>query len=385
MPLYSAQANSPQTTISANITNSATTISVVDGSVLPSAPNLLTLGFNTNAPETVLMTSKSGNTLTVTRNIEGINKAWNTGTSIARVFTAKDYNDMKTVVELTQTGLATEVITRGDADTLLQAQIDLIDAVLETHQGNMFKSIYDPNEIEADAFNMDNMVESDSKKILTSEERVLMNQSLYKISNDFAGYGTGALLPWTSSVSNNGAISINSSSANGNHFGVYQYVTGTTFGAVCMLQINFSYFKLTGKEKTTIIFKTGTVVDLVERITGFHNAGKGVYCKTVDGIIKGTTVDDNGTSETATSYLLSVSTWYRLEIKMNNDATLAIFTLYADDSDTILWTDVLSENIYKAYGVGYLDRCEYKAIGSYTRLSDVDYIDVVLPSLRKTF
>lgn len=65
--MYPAQANSPETSLSGALTAAGTTVSVMDGSVLPDAPNLLTIGAGGNTAETVLMTAKDGNTLTVER------------------------------------------------------------------------------------------------------------------------------------------------------------------------------------------------------------------------------------------------------------------------------------------------------------------------------
>ena len=42
--MYPAQANSPETSLSGALTAAGTTVNVVDGSVLPEAPNLLTIG-----------------------------------------------------------------------------------------------------------------------------------------------------------------------------------------------------------------------------------------------------------------------------------------------------------------------------------------------------
>lgn len=65
--MYPAQANSPETSLSGALTAAGTSVTVNDGSVLPSAPNLLTIGADSSAAETVLMTAKSGNVLTITR------------------------------------------------------------------------------------------------------------------------------------------------------------------------------------------------------------------------------------------------------------------------------------------------------------------------------
>ena len=75
--MYPAQANSPETSLSGALTAAGTTVNVVDGSVLPEAPNLLTIGADGSTAETVLMTAKNGNVLTVTRAQNGTTaRAW---------------------------------------------------------------------------------------------------------------------------------------------------------------------------------------------------------------------------------------------------------------------------------------------------------------------
>ena len=94
--MYPAQANSPETSLSGALTAAGTTVNVVDGSVLPEAPNLLTIGADGSTAETVLMTAKSGNVLTVTRAQNGTTaRAWSAGDVIARYFTAADQTAMQ--------------------------------------------------------------------------------------------------------------------------------------------------------------------------------------------------------------------------------------------------------------------------------------------------
>ena len=94
--MYPAQANSPETSLSGALTAAGTTVNVVDGSVLPDAPNLLTVGADGSTAETVLMTAKSGNVLTVTRAQNGTTaRAWSAGDVIARYFTAADQTAMQ--------------------------------------------------------------------------------------------------------------------------------------------------------------------------------------------------------------------------------------------------------------------------------------------------
>ena len=104
--MYPAQANSPETSLSGALTAAGTTVNVVDGSVLPEAPNLLTIGAD-GSTETVLMTEKNGNVLTVTRAQNGTTaRAWSAGDVIARYFTAADQTAMQENIKKLNEGKA---------------------------------------------------------------------------------------------------------------------------------------------------------------------------------------------------------------------------------------------------------------------------------------
>ena len=105
--MHPAQANSPETSLSGALTAAGTTVNVVDGSVLPEAPNLLTIGADGSTAETVLMTAKSGNVLTVTRAQNGTTaRAWSAGDVIARYFTAADQTAMQENIKKLNEGKA---------------------------------------------------------------------------------------------------------------------------------------------------------------------------------------------------------------------------------------------------------------------------------------
>ncbi|SDD26602.1 hypothetical protein [Paenibacillus sp. cl123] len=71
LPMYSAVVNSPQTELPSGINATQTTVPVVNASLLPPAPNLVTIGTDESA-ETILYTGISSNTLTgVTRAFQG--------------------------------------------------------------------------------------------------------------------------------------------------------------------------------------------------------------------------------------------------------------------------------------------------------------------------
>ncbi len=132
--MYAPQVNSPATTLSANISSSATSISVLSGATLPAAPNLLVIGGDTENAETVLMTAKSGNTLTVVRGVQGTARAWNSGATIARLFTAKDLADVQTNIAALNSGKAEQ--------TDLAAAEDRIDDIYASSASGPIASYY---------------------------------------------------------------------------------------------------------------------------------------------------------------------------------------------------------------------------------------------------
>lgn len=99
MTLYQAQTNSPSTTLVQAVLAEDNTIYLADTSVFSGLPlpNLLTLGWDTDHAETVIVTVfGSGGATSVTRGADGTAQAWDMGTQVARVFTALDWNSMIT-------------------------------------------------------------------------------------------------------------------------------------------------------------------------------------------------------------------------------------------------------------------------------------------------
>lgn len=96
LTLYAAQTNSPATELFGDVDASTTTIYVKEGDILPKeVPFLLTLGFDTSESETVLVTAANGDELTVVRGVDGPALSWVANTKCARMFTAKDLNDVQ--------------------------------------------------------------------------------------------------------------------------------------------------------------------------------------------------------------------------------------------------------------------------------------------------
>ena len=207
--MYEAQANSPGTTLTVTITSSDTSISLQNASILPDAPNLLTIGYNTNSPETVLMTAKDGDTITVERNVEGSNKAWNAGVSIARVFTAKDYNDMLTALESLQTEVSgfassidSEASTRASKDIELEDLINTVSNLDQLTIGNHLNDTSNPHSVgktDVGLGNVDNTadmnkpVSNNQLTALNAKQATLVSGTNIKTINNQSILGVGNL------------------------------------------------------------------------------------------------------------------------------------------------------------------------------------------------
>lgn len=97
MTLFKPQAGSPSTSLVNAITDTQTEIEVVDVTILPDPPNILTLTSNDNF-ETIIYNGidEAGNLLqNITRGVEGTAQSWESGTTISRLFTAKDLLDLQ--------------------------------------------------------------------------------------------------------------------------------------------------------------------------------------------------------------------------------------------------------------------------------------------------
>ena len=115
--MYPPQANTPETSLSGALTAAGTTVNVVDGTMLPDAPNLLTIGADGSTAETVLMTEKSGNVLTVVRGQDGTTaRAWSAGDVIGRYFTAADQKAMQDNITALNNGKTEKVTSPTDGN-----------------------------------------------------------------------------------------------------------------------------------------------------------------------------------------------------------------------------------------------------------------------------
>ena len=134
LTMYNGKVNSPKTQLDGAITDSQTTMNVLDASVLPVAPNICTIGTGDDA-ETVSYSDITGNVVTIARAFEGVAKAWDSGTIVARNFTHYDYDALKDNVGELETN-------QGDLTTLTTTEkSNLVGAINETNNRNRISFI----------------------------------------------------------------------------------------------------------------------------------------------------------------------------------------------------------------------------------------------------
>ncbi len=145
--MYKGIPNSPEATLTSDINASQTTITVSDTNIIPEVPNILVIGGNTDNPETVKVTGKNGNTLTVERGFQGVPKSWEAGTIVARNFTEYDYNALKENIETLWNSKAekTDIPTKvsqleNDKNYVTQEELG------NAGYGDMVKSVYDKDD-----------------------------------------------------------------------------------------------------------------------------------------------------------------------------------------------------------------------------------------------
>ena len=160
---YPAAVNSKATVTMGVLDQVTTIVEVLDATVLPEAPNLLVLGTDQTA-ETVLMTARENNTLTIQRAVQGIAKSWPAGTQIARNFTGKDWDDMRSNVE----AIATKILGLTASDVGAVRMID-------SNSMGSFSTLLDvANSLEhGGSFTIDN-----SLSVVTAEDYPVTNKEM---------------------------------------------------------------------------------------------------------------------------------------------------------------------------------------------------------------
>jgi len=291
-----------------------------------------------------------------------------------------------------------QILTANQSITILQAGLTANDTAISTLQANVSANTTAISALQISVSanttaisTLQANVENNSNSISANDTAIsTINTSLtemsHKVCSDFFYDAAAATSPWAPVAIASGT-KINLSGTQ-KHPGVLQLQSSTSANSGIVHRLALNCFLLAGSESTTETFKTADSQTTITRRMGFHNSvdssapADGVYAKIVDGTLTGQTSNNSTGSTTATNYALANGTYYRLKIVLNSNATLATFTLYADDSDTVLWTDTLSTNIPTARATGHADVCTSSGTTAIT-LGYLDYMDIVLPHTRK--
>ena len=133
LPMYPGVANSPETFLKEALTIDGTIMYLADGSVLGEIPTLAVIGEGQQA-ETVLVTStRSDGGYAIERGVEGPQKAWTKATNVARNWTNKDYEALRSNVTAINTEVETKVdkvagkgLSTNDYNDAAKAKVDAI-------------------------------------------------------------------------------------------------------------------------------------------------------------------------------------------------------------------------------------------------------------------
>jgi len=173
------------------------------------------------------------------------------------------------------------------------------------------------------------------------------------IENDF--YSTTAFSALAGSALSSGSIS--TSAGEPNHPGVVTLLDSTTANGGYKLTTYSSSIRLAGTERGEFVFKFGTLRSGLIVNLGFFDTTTAadstdlvcLHFTGATGRLTGGTRADATFGTTATYYSPTAGVWYRGVVELNSNATLATFTLYAENG-SVLWTDTLSSYIPTASG-----------------------------------
>ena len=196
---------------------------------------------------------------------------------------------------------------------------------------------------------LEGLTDDDHPQYLTRTDAELFDRD-----QDFlASAATGTVLaPWIETVITSGTLT--SVAGNADHPGVHRIASGAAAGSGAYVLTRSISMLLAGLESFDAWVNLPTVAAVLVRL-GFldtataADATDGVYLEIAQvGGVNGTTVGKTAAagvrSTSATSYVLSAGTWYRLTCELDATAALATFTI-RDAAGATLWTDTLAANI----------------------------------------
>ncbi len=174
------------------------------------------------------------------------------------------------------------------------------------------------------------------------------------VGDCFSATGT-ICIPGMSLVSMGGGTAVISPTTSANHPGVIIIRDSTTLNSGVRIMPDVTAVLIGGGEQITCVFQQNTSrTTAVSRIGFFDNTSvivspqDGAWLEMIgngaNATLTGRTRVGGTVGTTATSYAVSLDTWYSGEIIINSDATLVTFKLFAENG-TLLWLETLSSFI----------------------------------------
>jgi len=204
---------------------------------------------------------------------------------------------------------------------------------------------------------------------------------------DFLYPTVAGLNPWYGAAISSGTISETGDVDNHPGIGIIRNATGDNSGFRITTSTNALSGIFGGELSTAIV--NFPILDSVAVRIGFHDATTiseptdGIYFEMLGDSLVGKT-SNVSTRSTTSSYNISIDTWYRLEIEVNNNADTAFFYVY-NKAGTELWSDNLQTNIptNRATGHGIIATKPPTGHAVIGNLLLIDYLAVYLGTLTR--
>ena len=210
----------------------------------------------------------------------------------------------------------------------------------------------------------------------------------------FFEFGSAANMdPWNNANFGTGAVTATvvtpASGAAVNHPGVVQFNCGTAANSGSAQITNAASYLLGGGESSNFIFyvnsTSGTSIRFGWQDSNTNTApGNGLWIDISATTLAGKMAAGSTTSTTGSSYSISATTWYRVNISVNAAATTMTFTLYACSNGALLWQDSLTVNgstIVAPTASGQECRhglVEYNSGTGASAVVQVDFMDILI-------
>ena len=277
--MYPGITNSPETTLTSDITNVATTIPVAELGIFPAGPNIATIGTGEDA-ETILYTDKSastgaGNLTGCTREFDktdsyGQKLSWLSGSIISRNFTNMDFYAIQKNIESLSYQKTIEISPAGGDYQTVQSALDANPTEFTLFL--VYPGVYADDTIKYTANNQSVIgLDNSTTQILGSTNTNIVDFSTYTgcVLNRITARITGATTSAHTVTGSSGNIIINDCTlemTNASYTGAVQpSVINITAGGTC--EVKFGFIKYSNPVaaavvKAAILLGAGTYVRL---------------------------------------------------------------------------------------------------------------------------